>query len=75
MKKEDIMEETLEINHGNRSSKLMLEHEIPGAAVYHHVMMEGDSVTFMADGTYIRVLFLCSGSVDFVVDGEVWSYS
>ena len=75
MKKEDIMEETLEINHGNRSSKLMLEHEIPGAAVYHHVMMEGDSVTFRADGTYIRVLVLCSGSVDFVVDGEVWSYS
>ena len=74
MKREDIREEKLELNRGSRSSKLMLEHEIPGAAVYHHVVMEGDLVTFMADGTYVRVLFLCAGEVEFAVGEERWSY-
>lgn len=75
MKKEDIMEEKLELDKEVRLSKLMLEDEIPGSAIYHHVTLEGDSVTFMADGTYVRVLFLCEGEVEFIAEKESWLYS
>lgn len=75
MRREDIAEEKLVLNHNVRSSKLMLENEIPESAVYHHVLPEGDTAKFMADGTYVRVLFLCSGSVRFLVEGAAWSYS
>lgn len=74
MKKEEIAEEVLDYNGNGCSSKLMLEHEIPGSAVYHHRMREGDCVKLMAGESYVRVLFLCSGSVEFHVNGAVWSY-
>lgn len=74
MKKEDIKEETLELKHEGRSCKLMLEGAISGAAVYHHVLLPGDEVKFIADGSYIRVLFVCSGTLDFIVDGVSYSY-
>lgn len=75
MRKEDIAEEILSLNRSVRSSRLMLEHEIPGTAVTHHIMLEGDAVKFMADGTYVRILFLCSGSVKFLAEGGEWSYN
>lgn len=75
MKKEDVAEQVLTINSDNRSSHLMLEKEIPGALVYHHVMLEGDHIRMTADGTFVRILFLCDGKAEFRVDEKVSSYS
>lgn len=74
MKREEIAEEILTINSEIRSSCLMLEQEIPGASVYHHMMLEGDDTKFMADGEFVRILFLCSGAASFLVDGERYHY-
>lgn len=75
MRREDIAEEILKLNQGVRSTKLMLEGEIPGATVYHHVMLAGDTVKFMAGETYVRILFLCSGAVRFKAGNDIWNYS
>ena len=75
MKTENIVEEKLNLADTNRSSKLMLPGEIPGATVYHYVMLAGDTVQFVADPQFIRILFLCQGEVTFALGGHSWHYS
>ena len=75
MKAENIVEEKLNLADTNRSSKLMLPGEIPGATVYHYVMLAGDTVQFVADPQFIRILFLCQGEVTFALGEQSWHYA
>jgi hypothetical protein len=74
MRPEDIAEVKLDLAHATRASERMLPGQIPGATVYHHVMMSGDVVQFMADPGFLRILFLCQGEVVFVLGGKEWRY-
>ena len=74
MKHEDIAEVKLDLSHSNRSSECMLPGLIPGATVYHHVMIGGDQVQFMPDPGFLRILFLCRGTAAFILKEKRWSY-
>ena len=75
MKPENIAEIKLDLTHTARASESMLPGTIPGATVYHHVMMSGDTVQFMADPSFIRILFLCQGDATFTLGGKDWRYT
>ena len=75
MIKDVIVEAKLDLTHTTRASERMLPGQIPGATVYHHVMMSGDVMQFMADPGFIRILFLCQGEVTFALDGREWLYA
>lgn len=74
MKKEEIIKDVLVRNEGITLSKQMLEGTIPGASVYHHAAIAGETITFPVDGTFVRILFLCSGDASFAVAEQVYRY-
>lgn len=69
-----IKMETLPENFSGEASILMLPGEIPGAAVYCHLLPEGKSMSFAGQNHFIRILFLCSGAMTFEAEGKTYSY-
>ena len=67
MNPKNIAAVTLNLVNAARASERMLHGEIPGATVYHHVLPAGDVVQFMADPSFLRILFLCQGEVRFSI--------
>lgn len=56
-----------------RESTYMLEGEISGAAVWHHMLPEGESLSLKSSDKFVRILFLCSGEITFSQGGD-WFY-
>ena len=75
MKSEDIAQVKLNLQNTERSCERMLAGAIPGATVYHYVMLSGDVTQFVADESFIRILFLCEGEATFTLEGRSWHYA
>ncbi len=75
MNPKNIAAVTLNLVNAARASERMLHGEIPGATVYHHVLPAGDVVQFMADPSFLRILFLCQGEVRFSIGDKEWLYA
>ena len=75
MKHEDIKKVVLQLSDNKASSQVMLEGEIPGATVYHHVIPTGDSLSFKGTTEHLRILFLCQGAATFTYLGKSYSYT
>jgi hypothetical protein len=56
-----------------RKSECMLEGVIPGANVMHHLLMPDEILILKSSIEFVRILFLCSGSLTFNQGGE-WFY-
>ncbi len=74
VKLSDIKMETLTADSSKKTSKLMLPGEIPGAAVYHHTLPAGEDFEMAGQTEFIRILFLCDGSMTFSAAGKKVTY-
>lgn len=74
VKLSDIKMEVLTADTTQKSAKLMLAGEIPGAAVYNCTLPAGESVSFPGQTECIRIFFLCSGAMTFSAEGKSFSY-
>ena len=75
MQAKDIIDEVLVRSEGKSTSKRMLEGTIPGASVFHYAMIKGDKIAMKAEGTFVRILFLCSGDATFTIEGKDYNYA
>jgi hypothetical protein len=75
MQAESIARQTLTPEPAARACTRLLPGAIPGATVYHHVLPGGDAVQFMADPSFLRILFLCEGAAAFSVSGRTWNFA
>ena len=74
MKPQDIQKVVLSLSDTQRSSQVMLEGEIPGATVFHHVLPAGERIDFAGTSDFLRILFLCQGAATFLLEGEGYPY-
>ena len=74
VKLSDIKMETLPPYAGKHTQKQLLAGEIPGAEVYHYDMPAGDTLHFDGQTEFIRIFFLCSGSMRFEAEGQRFEY-
>lgn len=72
VKRSNIKMETLTPYEGRRTDRVLLGGEIPGAEVHHYYLPSGDTMQLDGQSEFIRIFFLCSGSVCFV-SGEACS--
>lgn len=75
MKPETIQKELLKAAGGERASQPMLTGEIPGAAVYHHMLPAGQTLISKALPIALRIFFLCDGSASFSAGGKSAAYA
>lgn len=76
VKLSDIKMEVLSSDTGvsQRKSTLLLPGEIPGASVWHHVLPAGEELSLPGQTEFIRILFLCDGSMTFSAEEKSFSY-
>lgn len=74
MNPENIKKFELDASEINRNVIAMLPDEIPGATVYYHSLNKRDEVQFIPSSTFIRVFFLCQGSITFIVKDKEFYY-
>lgn len=71
----NIASAELQISNSIRKVTPMLIGEIPGASVYHHVLLKNDRVQFLPDELSIRILFLCQGEITIAAGGREYKYN
>lgn len=75
VKLSDIKMEVLGQDTSVLSSHEMLPHEIAGAAVVDHTLPAGTVLQFAGQQDFIRIFFLCDGSVTFSAEGKEFAYA
>lgn len=77
VKLSDIRMETLapdSIGISEKKETPLLPGEIPGAAVYHHILPAGETVILTGQTDFIRIFFLCDGAMTFSAEGRSFFY-
>ncbi len=75
VKLSDIKMEVLPKHEGGYDVRAMLPGEIPGALVLCHHLPQGHILSFEGQREFIRIFFLCEGSLSFSAESKTFRYA